>query len=77
MAANTVVSLLDSLGESTLNVGLWSVFIARVQGAEQGSCELSADGMKYVYLVGEEYLLLIWGGRKGRLHRSGRSKILQ
>ena len=34
MAANTVVRLLDSLGESTLNVGPWSVFIARVQGAE-------------------------------------------
>ena len=34
IAAITVARLLDSLGEPTLNMGPWSVFIARVQGVE-------------------------------------------
>lgn len=34
IAAITVAWLLDSLGEPTLNMGPWSVFIARVQGVE-------------------------------------------
>ena len=34
IAANTVARLLDSLQELTLNMGPWSVFIARVQGEE-------------------------------------------
>ena len=59
-------------GEPTLNRGLQSTFIPRVQGVGQRSCGSFADWMSHVYWMGEGRAIAfsLWGRRQDMLYCS-------